>query len=190
MLLEAFAAELVDEIGDESLVAAYRAEIAAWLAGEGEGMNEHVAAPLDVAKIREDFPILELKPYGKTLVYLDNAASAQKPRQVVDRMVHATYNEYSNVHRGLHYLANAATEAYEAARESVRAFLNAGSIDEIIFTKSATEAINLVACLVRPALHQRGRRDRPLDHGASRQYRALAFPARAQGRGAEMGRCR
>ena len=108
-------------------------------------MNEHVAAPLDVAKIRRDFPILDLKPYGKTLVYLDNAASAQKPRQVVDRMVHATYNEYSNVHRGLHYLANAATEAYEAARESVRAFLNAGSIDEIVFTKSATEAINLVA---------------------------------------------
>ncbi|HLH11771.1 MAG TPA: cysteine desulfurase, partial [Methylovirgula sp.] len=76
---------------------------------------------------------------------LDNAASAQKPRQVVDRMVHATYNEYSNVHRGLHYLANAATEAYEAARESVRAYLNASSIDEIVFTKSATEAINLVA---------------------------------------------
>ncbi len=108
-------------------------------------MNEHVAAPLDVAKIRQDFPILELKPYGNPLVYLDNAASAQKPRQVVDRMVYATYNEYSNVHRGLHYLANAATEAYEAARESVRGFLNAGSIDEIIFTKSATEAINLVA---------------------------------------------
>ncbi len=109
-------------------------------------MNEHVVAPpLDVAAIRRDFPALELKPYGKTLVYLDNAASAQKPRQVVDRMVYATYNEYSNVHRGLHYLANAATEAYEAARESVRSFLNAGSIDEIIFTKSATEAINLVA---------------------------------------------
>ena len=108
-------------------------------------MNEHVAAPLNVAKIRQDFPILELKPYGKTLVYLDNAASAQKPRQVVDRMVQATYNEYANVHRGLHYLANAATEAYEAARESVRAFLNAGSMDEMISTKSATEAINLVA---------------------------------------------
>ena len=126
-------------------------------------MNEHVAAPLDVAAIRRDFPALELKPYGKTLVYLDNAASAQKPKQVVDRMVYATYNEYSNVHRGLHYLANAATEAYEAARESVRSFLNAGSsIDEIIFTKSATEAINLVAVVVRTAVHRRGRRDRPL----------------------------
>src|SRR3984885_7955986 len=108
-------------------------------------MNEHAQAPLDVTRIRRDFPILDLEVYGKKLVYLDNAASAQKPRQVVDRMVHATYNEYSNVQRGLHYLANAATEAYEAARESVRSFLNAGSIDEIIFTKSATEAINLVA---------------------------------------------
>jgi cysteine desulfurase / selenocysteine lyase len=110
-------------------------------------MNEHVLAqaPLDVARIREDFPILKLEVYGKKLVYLDNAASAQKPKQVVDRMIHAMYNEYANVHRGLHYLANAATDAYENARESVRAFLNAESVDEIVFTKSATEAINLVA---------------------------------------------
>lgn len=110
-------------------------------------MNKHIVAdaPLDVMRIREDFPILSLEVYGKPLVYLDNAASAQKPKQVVDRMVHATYYEYANVHRGLHYLANAATDAFEAARESVRAFLNAESIDEIIFTKSATESINLVA---------------------------------------------
>jgi cysteine desulfurase / selenocysteine lyase len=108
-------------------------------------MNEHAQASLDVTRIRRDFPILDLEVYGKKLVYLDNAASAQKPKQVVDRMVHATYNEYANVHRGLHYLANAATEAYENARESVRAFLNAESVDEIVFTKSATEAINLVA---------------------------------------------
>ncbi len=108
-------------------------------------MNEHTQAPLDVTRIREDFPILNLEVYGKKLVYLDNAASAQKPKQVVDRMVHATYNEYANVHRGLHYLANAATDAYENARESVRAFLNAELVDEIVFTKSATEAINLVA---------------------------------------------
>jgi cysteine desulfurase/selenocysteine lyase len=110
-------------------------------------MNKHIItdAPFDVMRIREDFPILSLKPYGKPLVYLDNAASAQKPKQVVDRMVQATYSEYANVHRGLHYLANAATDNYEAARESVRAFLNAGSVDEIVFTKSATESINLVA---------------------------------------------
>src|ERR1700733_7026887 len=108
-------------------------------------MNEHAQAPLDVTRIRRDFPILDLEVYGKKLVYLDNAASAQKPKQVVDRMVRATYEEYANVHRGLHYLANAATDAYEAARESVRAFLNAESINEIVFTKSATESINLVA---------------------------------------------
>ena len=111
-------------------------------------MNDAVrtaTAPYDVEKIREDFPILAERPYGKPLVYLDNAASAQKPKVVLDRLVHAYEHEYANVHRGLHYLANAATEAYEAARESVRRFLNAASTDEIIFTRSTTEAINLVA---------------------------------------------
>ena len=105
----------------------------------------HRPAPYDVEKIRADFPILQERPYGKPLVYLDNAASAQKPRLVIDRLVHAYEHEYSNVHRGLHYLANAATEAFEVAREKVRAFLNAGSVDEIVFTRSATEALNLVA---------------------------------------------
>ena len=99
----------------------------------------------DLARIRADFPALSLTPYGKPLVYLDNAASAQKPRQVLERMTRAYESEYANVHRGLHYLANAATEAYEGARESVRAFINAPSVDEIIFTKNATEALNLVA---------------------------------------------
>jgi cysteine desulfurase/selenocysteine lyase len=102
-------------------------------------------APYDVEAIRGDFPILSERPYGKPLVYLDNAASAQKPRAVIERMVSAYEHEYANVHRGLHYLANAATEAYEAARERVRGFLNAASTDEIVFTRSATEAINLVA---------------------------------------------
>jgi cysteine desulfurase/selenocysteine lyase len=121
-------------------------------------MNKHLVAeaPLDVARIREDFPILSTQVYGKPLVYLDNAASAQKPKQVVERMVQATYHEYSNVHRGLHFLANAATDAYEAARESVRAFLNAGSIDEIVFTKSATESINLVAASFGQAFIKEG----------------------------------
>ena len=102
-------------------------------------------APYDVQKIRADFPILADKVYGKPLVYLDNAASAQKPRQVIERLVHAYEHEYANVHRGLHFLANAATEAFEGAREKTRAFLNAASSDEIVFTRSATEAINLVA---------------------------------------------
>ncbi len=102
-------------------------------------------APYDLDAIRAEFPILSERPYGKPLVYLDNAASAQKPRAVLDRLNHFYTHEYANVHRGLHYLANAATDAYEAARESVRRFLNAGSVDEIVFTRSATEAINLVA---------------------------------------------
>ena len=99
----------------------------------------------DVAQIRKDFPALALKVYGKPLVYLDNAASAQKPKQVLDRLQKAYTEQYANVHRGLHYLANEATEAYEGARESVRAFLNAKRKEEIIFTRNATEAINLVA---------------------------------------------
>jgi cysteine desulfurase/selenocysteine lyase len=99
----------------------------------------------DLDRIRADFPILAMQVYGKPLVYLDNAASAQKPKAVLDRIQQAYTSEYSNVHRGLHYLANAATEAYEGAREKVRAFLNAARPEEIIFTRNATEAINLVA---------------------------------------------
>jgi cysteine desulfurase/selenocysteine lyase len=106
---------------------------------------ESVAAPYDVERLRADFPALKLQVHGKPLVYLDNGASAQKPVQVLDRMRRAYETEYSNVHRGLHFLANAATEAFEGARESARAFLNAESVDEIVFTRSATEAINLVA---------------------------------------------
>src|SRR5262244_197496 len=99
----------------------------------------------DVARVREDFPILATKVYGKSLIYLDNAASAQKPKAVLDRIQRAYTSEYANVHRGLHYLANAATEAYEGAREKVRGYLNAARPEEIIFTRNATEAINLVA---------------------------------------------
>lgn len=99
----------------------------------------------DVEAVRRDFPILAEQVYGKPLVYLDNGASAQKPLAVLDRMRHAYTHEYANVHRGLHYLSNAATEAYEDAREAVRAFLNAPSIEQVVFTRSSTEAINLVA---------------------------------------------
>ena len=106
---------------------------------------DSASRPLDVERIRADFPILSTKVYGKPLVYLDNAASVQKPRCVVERMVEATYGEYANVHRGLYHLANAATDNFEAARESVRTFLNAESLEEVVFTKSSTEAINIVA---------------------------------------------
>jgi cysteine desulfurase / selenocysteine lyase len=99
----------------------------------------------DLAKIRADFPALGMQVYDKPLVYLDNAASAQKPKAVLDRLQKAYTTEYANVHRGLHFLANEATEAYEGARETVQRFLNAERKEEIIFTRNATEAINLVA---------------------------------------------
>src|ERR1700751_676823 len=99
----------------------------------------------DVARLREDFPALAMKVYGKPLVYLDNAASAQKPVSVLNRMTEAYQSEYANVHRGLHYLANAATDAYEGGRAKVAQFLNAKRNEEIVFTRNETEAINLVA---------------------------------------------
>jgi len=99
----------------------------------------------DVARVRQDFPALAMQVYGKNLVYLDNAASAQKPSAVLDRMTQAYTSEYANVHRGLHYLANAATEAYEGGRTKVAQFINAPRTEEVIFTRNATEAINLVA---------------------------------------------
>src|SRR6516165_1815078 len=99
----------------------------------------------DVNRIWADFPILAMQVYGKPLVYLDNAASAQKPRVVLDRLDEVYTSQYANVHRGLHFLANEATEAYENAREKVAAFVNARRKEEIVFTRNATEAINLVA---------------------------------------------
>lgn len=101
--------------------------------------------PYDIDAVRADFPILSRQVYGKPLVYLDNAASAQKPNVVIDAMTRLMREDYSNVHRGLHYLANASTEAYEAARESVRKFLNAAVTEEVVFTRSATGALNTVA---------------------------------------------
>ncbi|MDP1555771.1 MAG: cysteine desulfurase [Hyphomonas sp.] len=100
---------------------------------------------LDLPAVRAEFPILSRQVNGHPLVYLDNAASAQKPDAVIDAMANQMRTAYANVHRGLHTLANETTEAYEAARESVRAFLNAPSTDNVIFTKGSTEGINLVA---------------------------------------------
>ncbi|WP_332461112.1 cysteine desulfurase [Acuticoccus mangrovi] len=102
-------------------------------------------APFDVEAVRADFPILRQEIHGKPLVYLDNAASAQKPQAVLDRIMQAYSEDYANVHRGLHTLANRSTEAYEGARETVRRHINAASADEVIFTRSSTEAINLVS---------------------------------------------
>jgi cysteine desulfurase/selenocysteine lyase len=99
----------------------------------------------EVERIRADFPILFRDVYGKPLVYLDSAASAQKPTPVIEAMDHALRFEYANVHRGIHYLSNTATHKYEEARETVRRFLNARHAEEIVFIKNVTEAINLVA---------------------------------------------
>ncbi|MGQ3676714.1 cysteine desulfurase [Xanthobacter sp. TB0139] len=99
----------------------------------------------DVMRVRQDFPILSLNVHGKPLTYLDNGASAQKPEQVMARMDAVMTGEYANVHRGLHYLANASTEAYEGGRTRVARFLNARRPEEIVFTRNATEAVNLVA---------------------------------------------
>ncbi len=107
--------------------------------------QQKIRAAYDVEALRRDFPILSREVYGKPLVYLDNAASAQKPKVVLDRVMQAMAEDYANVHRGLHYLSNTSTQAFEDARESVRRFLNAPSKDQLIFTRNATEAINLVA---------------------------------------------
>jgi cysteine desulfurase/selenocysteine lyase len=100
---------------------------------------------LDVTAIRADFPVLDELVREKRLVYLDNAATAQKPRQVLDAIQHYYAHDNANVHRGVHMLSERATAAYEASRETTRAFLNAASVGEIVFTRNATEAINLVA---------------------------------------------
>lgn len=99
----------------------------------------------DIQKIREDFPILSRKIYGKPLVYLDNGATTQKPRCVVEAIVDEYYSVNANVHRGVHFLSQQATELHEAAREKVRAFINGKSTNEIVFTRGTTESINLLA---------------------------------------------
>jgi cysteine desulfurase/selenocysteine lyase len=104
-----------------------------------------VKPSLDVEKIRKDFPILKSKVHGHPLVYLDNAATSQKPQSVIDALVRYYEGENANIHRGVHYLSQIATEAFEQARETVRAFVNAARASEIVFTRGTTEAINLVA---------------------------------------------
>jgi cysteine desulfurase/selenocysteine lyase len=101
--------------------------------------------PLDVALLRRDFPILTRRVHGKPLVYLDNAATTQKPRQVLDAVGDFYRHSYGNIHRGVHELSVAATDAYEAAREKTRAFVNAAETREIVFVRGTTEGINLVA---------------------------------------------
>ncbi len=107
--------------------------------------GHNLTAPYDVETVRRDFPILSREVYGKPLVYLDSGASAQKPRVVIDTMTEVLENEYANVHRGVHYLSQCATDRYEAVRGKVAGLINAATEDEIVFTRGGTESINLVA---------------------------------------------
>ncbi len=110
----------------------------------------------DIDKIRADFPILARTVYGKPLVYLDNAATTQKPRTVVEAITDEYYNTNANVHRGVHFLSQQATELHEASRETVRRFINARSTAEIVFTRGTTESINLLACSFGEAFMREG----------------------------------
>jgi len=112
---------------------------------DGTPVNAKVTKAFDPYAVRSEFPILSRQINGRPLVYLDNAASAQKPRAVIDSMVQAMEGSYANVHRGLHTLSNESTEAFEQAREVVARFLNAETTEQIVWTKGGTEAINLVA---------------------------------------------
>jgi cysteine desulfurase/selenocysteine lyase len=103
-----------------------------------------MTAPFDLARVRSEFPILSLKVNGRPLAYLDNAASAQMPRPVIERLVHYQTHEHANIHRGVHYLSETATAAYEGARGKIRRFINAREEREVIYTRGTTDAINLV----------------------------------------------
>ena len=111
---------------------------------------------LDINTIRNDFPILSRTVYDRPLVYLDNAATTQKPRQVVEAITEEYYNVNANVHRGVHYLSQQATELHENARETVRRFINARSANEVVFTRGTTESLNLVTSSFCDAFMQEG----------------------------------
>ena len=128
----------------------------------------------DVERVRTDFPLLRQQVNGKPLVYLDNGATSQKPQCVIDELVRYYTTENANVHRGVHTLSQLATDDYEGARSKVRRFLNAGDDREIIYTRGATEGINLVAQTFGRQKRRAGRRDRRLQHGAPLQHRPLA----------------
>ena len=134
----------------------------------------------NINKVREDFPILSRQVYGKPLVYLDNAATTQKPLQVLDAMREEYLNVNANVHRGVHYLSQQATELHEAARETVRQFINARKTEEVVFTRGTTEAINLVAATfsfqhsaVAAAGRTAGHRGTPPAHHRRRSFSML-----------------
>ncbi|MBQ9644895.1 MAG: cysteine desulfurase [Prevotella sp.] len=135
----------------------------------------------DIHKIREDFPILQREVYGRPLVYLDNAATTQKPLQVLDAMRQEYLNVNANVHRGVHYLSQQATDLHEAARERVRRFINARSTSEVVFTRGTTEAINLVAQTFCESQMQEG--DEVLVSGMEHHSNIVPWQLQARKRG-------
>ena len=144
-----------------------------------------VVSAFDVAAIRAEFPALQQQVHGKPLVYLDNAATTQKPQAVIDALRAYYEHDNANVHRGVHALSERATAAYEGAREKVRAFVNAASVREIIFTRNATESINLVARAWGDANVGNGDEVLITGHGAPLEHRAVAAALRAHGRHAQ-----
>jgi cysteine desulfurase/selenocysteine lyase len=140
-----------------------------------------IAAGFDVEKVREDFPVLKQRIHGKPLVYLDNAATAQKPFAVIDAIRKFHEVDCANIHRGVHELSQRSTAAYEETRSKAKRFLNARAKNELIFVRGATEGINLVASL-GPQEREGRRRDRHLGAGAPLQHRALADAVRREGR--------
>ena len=156
MLIEAFLADVLDDIDNDVLKAPVEASVAAWLSALGAVMTNSASmvsematemdgGKRDIATIRDDFPILKRQVHDKPLVYLDSAASSQKPQYVLDALMAAYSQHYSNVHRGLHMLSEESTDAYEATRGKVARLINAPSDDEIVFTSGATMALNLIA---------------------------------------------
>ena len=135
---------------------------------------------LDIEKIRKDFPILSREIYGRPLVYLDNGATTQKPLCVLDAMRDEYLNVNANVHRGVHWLSQQATDLHEAARETVRKFVNARSTSEIVFTRGTTESLNLVASSFVEGLHGGRRRGHREHDGAPFQHCPLATAAATQ----------
>ena len=150
MLVRAFLAEALDAVTHDAVRGVLESRRRR-LVGEAGSMNVDAKIPLgrpamlDVARIREDFPILRQTIRGKQLVFLDSAASAQKPRVVIDAMREAMETQYANVHRGLHWMSERTTDAYEAARDAVAALLNARDRHEVVFTRNITESLNLMA---------------------------------------------
>ena len=174
---------------EEAIAGALKGVVSAWLARRGAArMNAPatIAAPYDVEAIRRDFPILARTVYGKPLVYLDNGASAQKPKAVIDAITHAYTDEYANVHRGLHFLSNAATEKYEEAREIGPPLPQCRAYRRDHLHQERHRGDQPRRGELRHGL-RRGRRDRALDHGAPLQHRAVELPPRAEGRRDQMG---